>query len=54
MNVRSSRGTVGLAALVLAGALGLAACGGGTPDLPPATVGVERLEVTDLAASGAW
>lgn len=50
MKVRSPRSTVGWAALVLAGALGLWACGGGTPDLPPATVGVERLEVTDLVA----
>jgi FKBP-type peptidyl-prolyl cis-trans isomerase FkpA len=54
MNVRSSGSAVQWAALVLAGTLGLAACGGGTPDLPPATVGVERLEVTDLVAgSGA-
>lgn len=54
MNVRSSRSAVQWAALVLAGSMGLAACGGDTPDLPPATVGAERLEVTDLVSgSGA-
>lgn len=42
------------AALVIAGVLSVAACGGGQPDLPPATVGVDALQVTDLAmGSGA-
>ena len=54
MTSRSPRARVRLAALVVAGILGLAACGGGTPDLPPAAVGVARLEVVDLVVgSGA-
>lgn len=40
------------AALALASAIALTACG--APELPPATVGVEQLQVTDLVAgSGA-
>ena len=35
------------ALLALAGVMALAACG--RPELPPATVGVEQLQVTDLA-----
>lgn len=35
-------------ALALAGVLGLAACGGGQPELPPATVGVDALQTSDL------
>ena len=42
------------AALVIAGVLSVAACSGGHPDLPPATVGVDALQVTELVAgSGA-
>jgi FKBP-type peptidyl-prolyl cis-trans isomerase len=39
-----------LAALALAGVLALAACGGGQPSLPPATVGVDTLQTSDLVA----
>ena len=41
-----------VALLAMAGIIALAACG--APELPPATVGVEQLQVTDLAVgSGA-
>jgi FKBP-type peptidyl-prolyl cis-trans isomerase len=38
------------AALALAGVLALAACGGGQSGLPPAAVGVDTLQSTDLVA----
>ena len=38
------------AALAVAGVLALAACGGGQPSLPPAAVGVDTLQSTDLVA----
>jgi FKBP-type peptidyl-prolyl cis-trans isomerase len=42
------------ATLVIAGALAVTACSGGQPELPPATAGVDALQVTDLVAgSGA-
>jgi FKBP-type peptidyl-prolyl cis-trans isomerase FkpA len=37
-------------ALAVAAAVALAACG--VPDLPPATVGVDQLQVTDLVVGG--
>jgi FKBP-type peptidyl-prolyl cis-trans isomerase FkpA len=40
------RGTLRRAALAVTGALALAACG--APELPPATAGVDQLQVTDL------
>jgi FKBP-type peptidyl-prolyl cis-trans isomerase len=47
-----TRGTLRRAALALTGAFALAACG--APELPPATAGVDQLQVTDLVVgSGA-
>jgi len=52
MNFISSLGSIRNAALALAGAVTLAACG--APELPPAAVGVDQLQVTDLVVgSGA-
>jgi len=52
MNFISSLGSIRNAALALAGAVALVACG--APELPPAAVGVDKLQVTDLAVgSGA-
>ena len=45
---------VRMAALTVAAALALGACGGSAPDLPPATVGVDQMQATDLVTgSGA-
>ena len=52
MNFVPSLETLRKATLAVAGAAALAACG--APELPPATVGVDQLQVTDLVVgSGA-